>query len=80
MAVAYCQERLALAEAIGARCCVNIAGSCGDSRGGPHPANLTDDTFALIVDTARAIIDAVRPTRTRFALEGDALDLPRLAR
>ncbi|HEY8598286.1 MAG TPA: TIM barrel protein [Thermomicrobiales bacterium] len=68
-AIAYCQSRLALAEAIGARCCVNIAGSRGASRGGPHPANLTPDTFALIVDTVRTIIDAVRPTRTVYALE-----------
>ena len=68
-AITYCQERLALAEAIGARCCVNIAGSRGPSRGGPDPANLTADTFALIVDTVRTIIDAVKPTRTVYALE-----------
>ena len=68
-AITYCQERLALAEAIGARCCVNIAGSRGPSRGGPDAANLTADTFALIVETVRTIIDAVKPTRTVYALE-----------
>jgi len=94
-AIPHCQERLALAEAIGARCCVNITGSRGASRGGPHPANLTADTFALIVDTARTIIDAVNPTRTIYALEAmpwvfpdspdtylallDAIDRPRFA-
>lgn len=68
-ALSYCQERLALAETIGARCCVNIAGSRGEQWDGPHPDNFSDDTFALIVDTVREIIDAVRPQRTCFALE-----------
>jgi sugar phosphate isomerase/epimerase len=68
-ALAYCQERLALADAIGARCCVNIAGSRGEVWDGPDPANLTPDTFALIVDTVRAIVDAVKPTRTFYTLE-----------
>ena len=35
----------------------------------PHPDNLTTDTFALIVDTTREIIDAVKPTRTFYTLE-----------
>jgi sugar phosphate isomerase/epimerase len=68
-AVALCKERLAVAEAIGARCCVNIAGSMGQQWDGPYPANLTADTFALIVDTVRSIIDSVKPTRTYYTLE-----------
>ncbi len=68
-ALATCQEQLALADAIGARCCVNIAGSRGERWDGPHPANLTPETFELIVDTVRAIIDAVKPTRTFYTLE-----------
>ena len=68
-ALQLCQERLALADAIGARCCVNIAGSRGEQWDGPHPDNLTEDTFALIVETVRKIIDAVHPTRTFYALE-----------
>jgi sugar phosphate isomerase/epimerase len=67
--VAYCQEQLALAERVGARCCVNIAGARGEQWDGPYVANLTEDTFALIVDTVRQIIDAVRPTRTYYTLE-----------
>lgn len=67
--IARCQERLALAEEFGARCCVNVAGSRGARWAGPDPANFADDTFALIVDTVRAIIDAVKPTRTAYALE-----------
>ncbi|MEM7625085.1 MAG: TIM barrel protein [Planctomycetota bacterium] len=66
----YCIGQLALAERIGARCCVNIAGSRHpDNWAGPHPDNFSDATFALIVETTRKIIDAVRPTRTVFALE-----------
>ncbi len=68
-ALSLCQRRLALADAIGARCCVNITGSRSERWDGPHPDNLTPDTFALIVDTVRAIVDAVRPTRTFYVLE-----------
>lgn len=68
-AIALCENRLALAEHIGARCCVNIAGSRGEQWDGPHPDNLSEDTFDRIVETVRAIIDAVRPTRTCYALE-----------
>lgn len=68
-AIAHCQERLAFAERIGARCCVNIAGSRSETWDGPHPDNLSEDTFALIVETVRTIIDAVQPTRTFYTLE-----------
>jgi sugar phosphate isomerase/epimerase len=68
-AIAKCQEGLALADRIGARCCVNIAGSRGAQWDGPHPDNLSDDTFDLIVVTVREIIDAVRPQRTFYTLE-----------
>lgn len=36
---------------------------------GPDPENLTASSFDLIVETTRAIIDAVKPTRTYFTLE-----------
>lgn len=68
-AIDYCAERLQLADEIGARVCVNIAGSRGTVWDGPHELNLTDDTFALIVDTVRTIIDQVKPTQTKYALE-----------
>jgi sugar phosphate isomerase/epimerase len=68
-AVDKCRRQLALAEQIGARCCVNIAGSCGDQWDGPHPDNLTPATFDRIVETVRGIIDAVKPTRTFYTLE-----------
>jgi len=67
--IAYQQERLALADRIGARCCVNVAGSRGDVWDGPHPDNLSSHTFDLIVSVVRRIIDAVKPTRTHYCLE-----------
>lgn len=68
-AVTYCIQRLELAERIGAQCCVNIAGSRGAQWDGPDPDNFSDETFELIVETTREIIDAVNPERTVFALE-----------
>jgi sugar phosphate isomerase/epimerase len=68
-AIEYCAARLELADRIGARCCVNVAGSRGSAWDAPHPDNLSEDTFALIVDSARAIVDAAQPRRTYFTLE-----------
>jgi sugar phosphate isomerase/epimerase len=68
-ALRRCQEQLALADRIGARCCVNIAGSRGPIWHGPYPDDLTEATFDQIVETVRSIIDAVKPTRTCYALE-----------
>jgi sugar phosphate isomerase/epimerase len=68
-AIAYCQKQLTLADEVGARCCVNIAGSRGAKWDGPHADNYTQETFELIVDTVRTIIDAVKPIRTFYTLE-----------
>lgn len=65
-----CVDSLALAEAIGANCCVNVSGSKNPVHwAGPHPQNFTDATFDQIVEVTRKIIDEVKPTRTFFALE-----------
>lgn len=69
-AVEKCIHSLALAEEIGARCCVNIVGSRNpDKWDGPHPDNFSDETFDRIVDITRTIIDAVNPKRSCYALE-----------
>jgi sugar phosphate isomerase/epimerase len=61
---------LALADRIGARCCVNIAGSRNPkSWHGPSAEDLTKETFDLIVQTVRGILDAVKPTRAFYTLE-----------
>jgi sugar phosphate isomerase/epimerase len=64
-----CKAQLALADSVAARCCVNIAGSRGSPWDGPHPDNLADETFDMIVDTVREIIDDVQPYRTFYTLE-----------
>ena len=70
IAVEYCQKQLAYADEIGARCCVNIAGSRNpDKWDGPHPENFSRGKFDLIVETVRKIIDAVQPVRTFYTLE-----------
>lgn len=69
-AIDYNIGQLALAEKIGARCCVNIAGSRNAGQwDGPHKDNLSMETFAMIVQTTQGIIDAVHPTRTTYSLE-----------
>lgn len=68
-ALLKCEQQLALADEIGARCCVNITGSRGERWDGPHQDNLTPETFDAIVETTRAIIDAVKPVRTTYTLE-----------
>lgn len=65
-----CRRGLDLADRIGARCCVNVAGSrSSEFWYAAHPANLSAETFDLVVDTVRSIIDAVRPRRTVYAVE-----------
>lgn len=68
-AIELCIRMLARAEELGARCCVNIAGSRGSSWAGPAGENYSSETFDLIVQTIRQIIDAVQPLRTYYTLE-----------
>lgn len=62
-------KRLATAEKVGARCCVNISGSRSAVWDGPDPRNLTGETFEMVVETTRRLIDRVNPARTRYTLE-----------
>lgn len=66
----YVRDRLALADAVGARCCVNIAGSYNTKVWyGPHPKNFSREFFDAAVENARRLIDEVKPRRTRFTYE-----------
>jgi sugar phosphate isomerase/epimerase len=66
----YVCRRLSLADALGACCCVDYLGTLDPgSDFGPHPANLTPETFDLAVEVIRQVVDAVRPRRAKFALE-----------
>ncbi len=63
------KSSLHLADQIGARCCVNIAGSRGERWAGPSALDLLDETFDMIVQLIRSILDDVQPTETYFTLE-----------
>lgn len=62
---------LEVAERIGARCSVSVAGERipRSEPGGPSATNLTSETFDMIVENTRAVIDAVKPKRTYFAYQ-----------
>jgi sugar phosphate isomerase/epimerase len=66
----YVTDRCALADQVGARCCVDIAGSFHPEHfHGFHPRNVTEEYFDLTVENCRKIIDSVKPTRTFFTIE-----------
>lgn len=67
--IEFCKERLALAEELGAACCVNITGARGEIWDGFYKENYDDDVYSLIVDTIRDIIDGVNPRRTYYTIE-----------
>jgi len=63
-------DGLAVADGVGARCCVDIVGSYNPKHWeGPDPRNVTKECFDAAVENARAIIDAVKPKRSKFAYE-----------
>jgi sugar phosphate isomerase/epimerase len=73
----YVTERLALADAVGARCCVDIAGTYNKKVWyGPHPKNLSQEFLDATVENCRKVIDAVKPTHTKFTIEMMGWSLP----
>jgi len=73
--IQYVIDRLALADAVGARCCVNIAGTFAPGHG-PHPDDLSQKYFDATVENCRHIIDQVKPQRTKFTIEMMSWSLP----
>ncbi len=69
-------EALRLADEIGASCCVNISGARGEIWDGPYPGNYSRETFELIVETVRYIIDQVKPVNSFYSLEPMPYMLP----
>lgn len=68
--LSYVEQRLALAEEIGALCCVDIAGSYDPKIWyAPNPKNLSQEFVDATVENCRRLIDAVKPTRTKFSIE-----------
>jgi sugar phosphate isomerase/epimerase len=73
----YVTERLALAEAVGARCCVDIAGSYNPKYWyGMNAKNLSREFFDATVANCRQVIDAIKPKNTRFTIEMMPWSLP----
>jgi len=67
--IQYAIGQLALAEQVGARCCVNIAGSWAELWDGYHPDHDTPAFREELVAVTQRIIDAVQPKSTCFSLE-----------
>jgi len=75
--MAYVEQRLALAEQLGARCCVDIAGSYNPTYWcGPDPRNFSQEFIDATVENCRKLIDAVKPARTRFSIEMMPFNFP----
>jgi sugar phosphate isomerase/epimerase len=73
----YVTDRMALADAVGARCCVDIAGTYNPKVWyGPHPKNLSPEFFEATVENCRKIIDGVKPRNTKFTIEMMGWSLP----
>ena len=69
-ALKKCIGQLRLADELGARCCVNIAGAFGGARwDGFHRANYTPEAWDATVKSIQYIIDAVHPRNTTYCME-----------
>lgn len=64
-----CINQLKLAQRIGAKCTVNIAGSCGEIWDGGYKENYSDAAFDKIVSSVQHIIDSAQPKDTFYTLE-----------
>ena len=65
----YCVRQLQLADRIGARCAVNVAGAIGPRWDGHYKENFTEETRKQIVLMVREIIDRAEISNTYFTLE-----------
>ncbi|HWF47254.1 MAG TPA: TIM barrel protein, partial [Bryobacteraceae bacterium] len=73
----YVIDRMRLADEVGARCCVDIAGSFNPKIWyGPDPRNLSTEFFDATVENCRKIIDAVKPRNSKFSIEMMPWSLP----
>lgn len=66
----YAIKQLALADSIGARCCVNVVGTPHGPRwDGGYALNFSPDTRRDIIGMIRTIIDEVKPVNTKYSIE-----------
>ena len=62
-------DRMVFADELGAGCCVNVSSSRGLVWDGPHPLNLTEETFAMTVRFVRKVLEEADPHDSGYALE-----------
>jgi len=73
----YAADKLAVADAVGAGCAVSYIGTLkAGTNHAPAAENFGPDAFDACVQTARYLIDTVKPKRARFALEMMQNSLP----
>ncbi|HEV7276089.1 MAG TPA: sugar phosphate isomerase/epimerase [Devosiaceae bacterium] len=73
----FAAEKLAVADAVGAKCAVSYIGSyVAGTDYAPAAENLGRDAFDASVETVRQLLDAVKPKRAKFALEMMQYALP----
>ncbi len=65
----YSIGQLKLADEVGARCCVNVAGSLGQRWDGGYRENFSDYAFDKTVRMIQEVIDSVKPANTYFTIE-----------
>lgn len=66
----YSIEQLALAEQIGANCCVNVVGAFSGNRwDGPTADNFSKEAWNKSVKMIQTVIDEVNPKNTYFTIE-----------
>ena len=71
-----CVEQLRLADAIGARCCVNISGAFGPKWDFCYRENYTQEAYEKNVEFIQSLLDTVKPKNTCYALESMQWMLP----
>ncbi len=65
----YCVEQLRLADYLGARCCVNVAGAFGPVWDGGYKANYSPEARHETIHMVRTVIDRADVKHTFFTLE-----------
>ncbi|MBP5602370.1 MAG: sugar phosphate isomerase/epimerase [Treponema sp.] len=65
----YCVNQLRLADFLGARCAVNVAGAFGPRWDGGYKENFTDEAWKKTVSMVQEIIDRANVKNTYFTLE-----------
>ena len=66
----YAIEQLKMADAIGARCCVNVVGTpYGPRWDGGYRGNFSPELWKMAVAMIQEIIDVARPKHTKFSIE-----------